>query len=299
MLARRAKSMRDYRTETTPPVPLLTYAVRNCDGFKSVPSIAAHVHCLVFEGPDARRFAQAQFSGDVDALLPGHWQWNAWLDAHGRVRALMQLADPGDGRLLALLRGGDARQIEADLAHFRLRAEVQVTTRFFGGATEGSLTAGTVVTGPADVVFGYGNRSLRLLLPDDEVDPAAANHWRLTDIRAGWPTLPVGDPAFLPPALGLERLGAVAFDKGCYPGQEIAARLHYRGGHKLGLFHIRGPASLQPGASLAGDEPGAIRVLDSVPCYGLNEALVVASRSTRIKINILRSSYDVVSRFNA
>lgn len=264
-----------------------------------MPNVATHVHCLVLEGPDARRFAQAQFAGDVEALLPGRWQWNAWLDAQGRVRALLQLADPGDGRLLALLRGGDATQTCNALSRFRLRAHVEVTTQLFDGAAEGPLTAGTVTVGAAAIVLGYGDRSLHLLPPDGDIDPAAANRWRLADVRAGWPTLPPDEAEFLPPALGLERLGAVAFDKGCYPGQEIAARLHYRGGHKRGLFHIRGPAGLEPGTGVAEQDAGPIRMLDCVPCHSLNEALIVAQRSTSSTINILGNIYNVVSRFDA
>lgn len=264
-----------------------------------MPTVAAHVHCLVLAGPDAHGFAQAQFAGDVDQLRPGRWQWNAWLDARGRVRALLQLADPGDGRLLALLRGGDPEQIRAALAHFRLRAKVEVTTQTFDGVAEGSMAAGAFATAEAGPVFGYGDRSLRLLPPGSGIDTIAMNRWRLADIRAGWPTLPPGDPEFLPPALGLERLGAVAFDKGCYPGQEIAARLHYRGGHKLALFHVRGPVGLEPGSGVAGQDASAVRVLDCVSSHGLNEALIVASRSSSLKINILEDQYDVVSMFNA
>lgn len=264
-----------------------------------MPSVATHVHCIVLDGADARRFAQAQFAGDVNALAPGHWQWNAWLDAQGRVRALMQLADPGDGRLLALLRGGDAEQIRIGLARFQLHAQVRVATQIFDGRAEGAMATGTIVMDAAETIFGYGDRSLRLLPPGADIDFDASNRWRLADIRAGWPILPAGEVAFLPPALGLERLGAVAFDKGCYPGQEIAARLHFRGGHKLALFHIRGAASLEPHASLATGGSGPIHVLDCVPCHNLNEALVVTHRSDVMKINILDAIYDVVSRFNA
>lgn len=263
-----------------------------------MPSIITHVHCIVLDGPDARRFAQAQFAGDVDKLTPGHWQWNAWLDAQGRVRALLHLADPGDGRLLALLRGGDAVEACAALAHFRLHAQVGITTQAFDGAAEGALATGTFVPQASGGLLGYGDRSLRLLPPDGGVDPAPAIRWRLADIRAGWPTLPAGDPEFLPPALGLERLGAVAFDKGCYPGQEIATRLHHRGGHKHGLFHVRGNAALEPGARIVDAASGPIRVLDSVPCHSLNEALVVAPRSTSSKINLLQNTHDVVSTFD-
>lgn len=264
-----------------------------------MPSVATHVHCLVLEGADARRFAQAQFAGDVNALTPGHWRWNAWLDAQGRVRALMQLADPGDGRLLALLRGGDAEQARAALSRFLLRAQVRIATQVFDGCAEGAMPTGTIAMDPAGLALGYGDRSLRLVVPGASIDPAASNHWRLADIRAGWPTLPAGEAEFLPQALGLEHLTAVAFDKGCYPGQEIAARLHFRGGHKLALLHIRGGASLEPHASLLAEGFGPVRVLDCVPRRSLNEALIVAKRSDIMKINILDVSYDVVSRFNA
>lgn len=290
--------MRHYRTHLHTGTPLLTYAPISCNRF-SMPVIATHAHCLVIEGDDARHFAQAQFAGDVDALLPNHWQWNAWLDARGRVRALMHLADPGDGRLLALLRGGDAAQFANALGRFVLRAKARVTALVYGGVAEGAMAAGACAAGPAGPVFGYGERSLRLVEPGLALDADASRDWRLADIRAGWPSLPTGDPEFLPPALGLERLAAVAFKKGCYPGQEIVARLHYRGGHKLGLFHVRGAAGLPPGATLAAEGIGPVRVLDCVTCQSLNEALVVAPRMRTRKINVLSCNYDVVSRFDA
>lgn len=265
----------------------------------AMPPIVTHAHCLVIAGDDARHFAQAQFAGDVDALTPGHWQWNAWLDARGRVRALMHLADPGDGRLLALLRGGDATEVAVALGRFVLRARVRVTAQVYGGAAEGAMTEGACMAGPAGCVLGYGTRSLRLVTPDSGLDAAASRRWRLADIGAGWPTLPMGDAEFLPPALGLEHLSAVAFKKGCYPGQEIAARLHFRGGHKQGLLHVRGAAGLNPGASVPAGGLGVVRVLDCVADHNLNDALVVAPRSTPNTINVLGCDYDVISRFDA
>src|SRR5581483_7163538 len=86
----------------------------------------AEAQCIELGGEDARAFAQAQFSGDVRALQPLHWHWNAWLDHKGGVRALMHLADAGDGRLLALLRGGDAEMVCAELRKYVLRAKVRI-----------------------------------------------------------------------------------------------------------------------------------------------------------------------------
>jgi folate-binding Fe-S cluster repair protein YgfZ len=44
-------------------------------------------------------------------------------------------------------------------------------------------------------------------------------------------------------------IGAVSFRKGCYPGQEIVARMQYRGGLKrrMALVHLGGDAAPAPG----------------------------------------------------
>ena len=55
----------------------------------------------------------------------------------------MHLADPGDGRLLALLRGGDASQVAAALGRFVLHARVRVTAQVYGGVAEGATWAAT------------------------------------------------------------------------------------------------------------------------------------------------------------
>ena len=257
-------------------------------------------HALVLEGADARRFAQAQFSGDVDALQPGRWQWNAWLTPQGRISALMHLADAGDGRLLAVLRGGDPDAIRQGLARylFRMRADVGLQT--FTACAGGPVPAGTVEQKPDALVLGHGMRSLRLTPhPESPPDAEARDRWRLADIRQGWPTLPVGDPEFLPPALDLERLGAVAFDKGCYPGQEIAARLHYRGGHKWRLARLHGRAPLPPGKTPDDPSASAAWVLDAVATEGRIEALAVVHIDTTSEINLLGNTYDVESGFDA
>lgn len=255
---------------------------------------------IAFDGLDARRFAQTQFSGNVEGLQPEHWQWNAWLDAQGRVRWLMHLVDPGDGSLLAIARGGDTAAVRAELSRYLLRTRATLSLRTFTGFAGEPLPLGTVQNDRRGLVLGYGDRSLQLRAGDDRaaVDQGAANHWRLTDIRAGWPTLPRGDARWLPPALGLERLGAVAFDKGCYPGQEIAVRLHYRGGHKLRLHRLRGPAALPTNLERA-DDGAPIQVLDSREASGGFEALVIAAGSYPFHINILNNIYEVISTFDA
>ncbi|HJP97082.1 MAG TPA: folate-binding protein [Rhodanobacteraceae bacterium] len=253
------------------------------------------VRCIVIEGADARRFAQAQFSGNVDALAPERWQWNAWLTPQGRVRVLMHLADPGDGTLLAVLRGGDAQEIRTALTRYLLRVKATLAVRDFACRADGPAATGTIVFDNEEIVLGHGSRSLRLgTLDGAPVDPGARTAWRLDDIREGWPTLPEGEPPFLPPALGLEHLQAVSFDKGCYPGQEIAARLRYRGGHKHRLYHLQRPA-LEPGD--AAPFPESITCLDAVTHDGTTDALAVGPMDLADEIDHTGEAFRVVSRF--
>lgn len=258
------------------------------------------VHCLALEGADARPFAQAQFSGDVDALRPGHWRWNAWLDAQGRIRALMHLADLGEGRLLALLRGGNAEIIRAALARYLFRLRVDLATESFTAQWGDPLPEGMARQESGVIVLGRGTRSLRLapLSASASPDPDLQRRWRLDEIRRGWPTLPSGEPEFLPPALGLERLGAVAFDKGCYPGQEIAARLHYRGGHKWRLCRLRGSARLPVGEVRDAAGSAIAQVLDVAKAEDGFEALTVLRIGVSSEISLLGSVYVVESTFD-
>ncbi len=264
---------------------------------RSCPTLG-HAHCLAIEGADARRFAQAQFSGNLDALVPGHWQWNAWLSPQGRVRALMHLVDAGDGNLLAVLRGGDAQEIRAALARFLLRARATLAVQAFECLAGGPAATGTAVREVGAIVLGHGSRSLRLETAAAAAaprDPAARMAWRLEDIRRGWPTLPRGEPQFLPPALGLEHLRAVSFDKGCYPGQEIAARLRYRGGQKHRLYHLRGPA---PPAGDGPTLPKGITCLDAVTREGTTDMLAVGPVDLPQEITVADRTHRVITAFD-
>jgi folate-binding protein YgfZ len=57
-----------------------------------------------------------------------------------------------------------------------------------------------------------------------------ASSWDAMDIQAGLPWIEARtQDLFIPQTLNLELIGGVSFTKGCYPGQEIVARSHYRG----------------------------------------------------------------------
>jgi folate-binding Fe-S cluster repair protein YgfZ len=62
--------------------------------------------------------------------------------------------------------------------------------------------------------------------------------------------------------LNLDLLGAVSFSKGCFPGQEIVARLKYRSTVKRRLFIASATASAQPGVRILRDDTPVGEILD-------------------------------------
>ncbi|MBU6199038.1 MAG: folate-binding protein [Xanthomonadaceae bacterium] len=229
--------------------------------------ISLHPQVLELAGADAAVFAHAQFSNDVLALPDGHWQWNAWLSAQGRVRAFFRLLRTNATHLTLTLRGGDASWMRAELARFVFRARVQIA-----------------------------------------VGDGAAQPATLADIRAGLPEIGVElRDQLLPQWIGLDRLGAISVRKGCYPGQEIVARLHFKGGNKRSLYRLcwrGGDALPRPGTPLRDDnaaEAGLIVMAARAIEDGHLEALATLSDAAADAPLQLESSaagsVEVIQRF--
>jgi tRNA-modifying protein YgfZ len=260
-------------------------------------------------GADAIAFAHAQFSSDVTRLAEGDWQWSAWLSAQGRVRCVFALLRVGDDRLLLWLPLGGARAIRDALARYVLRAKVQI--HFLGEwslwRVDGDATAAMPPHRVVDLEGGYALAQpgsvprVAWLAPSPviEPDPHALDVWRRADVAAGlpWLALPTQD-AFVPQALDLERIDAIRFDKGCFPGQEIAARLHFRGGAKQHLHRaaLRGDADIAPGLRIDVDGASAGIVL-----YGArvsvdtHEALIVLADASLDSARLVSSDRHAVS----
>ena len=231
-----------------------------------------HAETLLIEGPDALAFAHAQFSSNVQSLAVGAWQFSAWLNAQGRVRALFHLARLDEQRLLLLLRGGEAAALGEALRRYVFRSRLTLQASPWRAlATGAALPLHVVHAETGGIALGCGAHSLRLTA-GGEGDTA----WQPLQLQLGWPWLPASAlDALLPPALSLHRLQAVAIDKGCYPGQEIVARLHWRGGHKRHLCSVRLARNATPGETLRRDGNDIGMLLDVVDDDSGIDALAV------------------------
>lgn len=237
-------------------------------------------------GADAVAFAQAQFSSDVAGLATGAWQWSAWLTAQGRVRGVFALLRIADDRLLLWLPLGGARAMRDALARYVLRAKVQLDVRgdwALCRLAAPSIAARGVVERDGGYAFAQPGPEPRVAWLGPATDATPDSHalaaWRLADIAAGLPWIaPATLDEFVPQALDLERLDAIRFDKGCFPGQEIAARLHFRGGVKQRLRRVilHGDGDVSPGLRIeAGADAAGIVLYGATSGAQVHDALAV------------------------
>ncbi|MGN6518206.1 MAG: CAF17-like 4Fe-4S cluster assembly/insertion protein YgfZ [Dokdonella sp.] len=236
-----------------------------------MPTALCRAELLTIEGRDAIAFAQAQFTSDVAALEPARWQWSAWLDAQGRARAVFALLRVEAQRLLAWQPLGEASALRDALRRYVFRSAVRLETvdgwalHRLDTPSPGAGEVAAIDGGHAIALPGTAERTAWLAPAAGTADAAALASWRREDLVARLPLL-AGELAgeFVPQALELERIGAIRFDKGCYPGQEIAARLHFRGGNKrhLQVYRVDGKAPVPaPGTGVLVDGAAVGRIL--------------------------------------
>ena len=117
--------------------------------------------------------------------------------------------------------------------------------------------------------------------------PVGGVCWDWLNIRAGIPViLPQTQEQFVPQMANFELLGGVNFKKGCYPGQEIVARMQYLGKAKrrMYLVHLDSSEAPQPGdelfsADIEGQASGMIANVSPAPGGGYDMLAVVQTSS--------------------
>jgi folate-binding protein YgfZ len=206
-------------------------------------------------GPDARDYLQRMVSNDVEALAVGEACPALLLTAKARVIAPLVVWRRGDDDFLLLTEPELGEAVRALLVRMRLRArcEIEAETHesvlLFGSedgfATDFPGAREAVDAGPAPT------------LTDDELERRR--------VAAGVPRWGREiDDRILPAEAGLEATH-ISFSKGCYPGQEPVARLHYRGHPNRGLRVLRLDRVPDYDAELVHGDKVVGRVTSAVP----------------------------------
>ena len=198
-------------------------------------------------GPDAEDFLQRMVSNDVtqapcDALL---------LTAKGRIVAPLRVLRRGDEDFLLLTEPGLGEAVRTTLLRARFAAKCEI---------EPEKHRSLIVW---DGDFAIAEEEL-----DADTEPTATgDELERARIEAGVPAWGKEiDETILPAEAGLDRTH-ISFTKGCYPGQEPVARLHYRGHANRGLRVLRMDA--EPGAEIRHQGKVVGRVTSAVPGVAL------------------------------
>ena len=217
---------------------------------------------LKITGSDSEAFLQAQLSNDISKLDKSSVQLNAYCQHQGKILALFWVMRSDNDFLLSFsLDLLDS--IKARLQMFVLMSDVTIT----------DITAQYLQIGIIDESKKPSftiNESLSLMLIDPKnlikFDLASQEYWDKACIESFIPEInSKTTETFVPQMLNLDinEIG-VNFSKGCFPGQEVVARLHYLGKAKRRLFAFKSDSPLSIGDTLHCAESKSVKASGSV-----------------------------------
>ncbi len=217
------------------------------------PAFAArHRAPALVAGPDARAFLDGLLT--VDCPQTGAWAFGAWLTPQGKIlQDLFVFAVADDAFVL----DANAEQRDAllkRLAMFKLRAQVDVGPSDGFAVVEGdeAFDADHCAPDPRGPAFGFRG----LTSPGAAAD--LAERATVEHLRRGAPELGLdyAPQSQFPTDVNHDLLNGVAYDKGCFVGQEVVSRMKRRGSIRKRTLIIEGPSkALAPGARVEASFP--------------------------------------------
>lgn len=200
------------------------------------------------QGADAKSLLQGLVTNDVRMVTPGALRYAALLTPQGKILFDFLMVER-DGELLLDCVKSLRDQLAKRLSLYRLRAQVEIRPRDDLAVAWTADTANT----PADLLRDPRHPDLgaRGIVPAAGTSAAAARYLAAR-LEAGVPEgLDFGQDKMFALDADLEELGGVAFDKGCYVGQELTARMKHRGSARKRLLPVSSPGGTPFGADTA------------------------------------------------
>ena len=199
-------------------------------------------------GADAEEFLQNQLSNDISKLEDTNIQFNAYCQHQGKIITLLWVMRSNGSFLLSF----PIDLLEKVVA--RLQMYVIISDVLIEDVSKSFLQIGLL-----DEIHKNGyliNKRMSLLIlsskRDTEVIMNHQDEWTKACIESGIPEIYLSTSEKLVPQmlnLDIDEFG-VNFSKGCYPGQEVVARLHYLGEAKRRLFAFMSESEMQVGENL-------------------------------------------------
>jgi len=227
-----------------------------------------HLSIIKVSGDDAQLFLQGQFSNDVTLLNDLNTQLNSYNSPKGRMYAAFRLCK-FDSSYYLILPTEITDAVLKRLNMFVMRSNVTLedisgqwkTLGISGEKIQNALTEQKITLPQTpNQCTQYGKKYLinlsgsipRALFigPESEIIDtryqleqslpiAEREHWKRLDIQAGIPGIYAATmESFVAQMINFQLVDGVSFTKGCYPGQEVIARMHYLGKLKKRMYRV-------------------------------------------------------------
>jgi len=273
---------------------------------------------LRVSGEDAQSFLQNLLSNDIREIGTARAQLSSLNSPKGRMLATMLIWRSGDDYLVQLPREL-CEPIRKKLNMYVLRAKVKISDASeeiislgLSGANAHEILSkqyGEMPQQPFDLIdIAHGSVikisgtrfQINTTVPQastiwsalsQNAQPVGSICWDWLSIHAGIPAiLPQTQEQFVPQMANFEIIGGVNFKKGCYPGQEIVARMQYLGKLKRRMYlaHLDSSEAPQPGDELfstdmEGQASGMIANVSPAPKGGYDILAVVQVSSQEMQ----------------
>lgn len=230
-----------------------------------------------FRGADRVRFLNDLISQEISDLRAGEVRRSMLLGPQGKLEYILWVIAEED-RVGLVTEGGRGELLQATLSRYRIRVEVDI---------EVETAPRWVVVGDWDGYDISWSTTPRHLVIGDRPDLTIGDleHYESLRIAAGEPAWALDiDEGAIPQETGLVAV-AVDFDKGCFLGQELVARIDSRGGRApRRLMAVHSSHDIVPGSALLVGEEEVGVVTSAVGGNGL--ALVERGTETGAVVSI-------------
>lgn len=226
----------------------------------------SHLGCLYVHGKDAADFLQGQLTCDIHALTAFKAQTTGCCNLQGRIVALLFVMIWQDGYLLLL----PQEILETTLKHFKKYAMFSKVV--FEKNTIESFT-GFIVSSPEESYSCLNNLFIKPNMPAPD-NALCSEAWHYQQMLRGFPDITLTtQETFLPHRIGLDKIeGAISFKKGCYLGQEIIARTHFKAVQKHAVYLCETKSAVKPGELILSEAEENVGEIIDIATF--NETLV-------------------------
>lgn len=220
-------------------------------------------------GPDSAKFMQGQFTCNMNDISQSTFRSGACCNPKGRMISSFNLAQASDNEYLLALSDTLSETTQAHLKKYMVffksdmkpkelvlaglkgpNAQAIISQIFTQCPTEdfGQVTCdfGLAIKLPFNAGFELwlqpeqASTIINKLLTDSKCKLASQSQWALNRVQNGLAQVNKSTvESFIPQMLNLGQTGAISFNKGCYTGQEIVARMQYLGKLKRHMYRAK------------------------------------------------------------